>query len=613
MQRTIPCLILVLALAARAAYFSDWLYLSDSELTPANGLVNFYSGDLMVGRMHTNGELRITTMSWPEIGGPVTSVMCDVFSISPSDLPAVFPQGFRGGFDRAVFPEEAEILTIAGQAEPGHRFPGRDADSLQLTTWIQFDQASYHVSQYTQEGVQGLDTSYVLPWETRALPASPGVIWVQGVARIQGVIAGQLTVVASDTLFLTGDLVTEDVILNPCGSPQTFGTVPAGSPNRIGLISLSQVLIAATTANGLGDGANAHPWQCPSPYPPVITVCGQDRRDIVITAAILALGCGYGVEFWKSSVTPNPAPVLQPNCSGWSDTHAQRIECGQDATTPDYRGTIWLAGSIAFSMRGYSLITAYWQNPLTPVGYQLKHWRHDPNLLDSPPPYWPELIWEDEDPLEIEPSEIAQSLCGMVEDPDAFRVAWDAGLIHLTVAPSENALCPDESVRLGIWLDGLEVAHSDTVVATDTALELIPGLVLPPDGTHTLHLELAWDTQVWNRGGELCQYQIEFTDVAEDRHAGPQAFELAVFPNPFNPGTKVSFNLPARETLRLVVHDLTGRRIRVLELGSLPAGSQGVYWDGRSDGGQDAPSGVYFLGIEGGSGRLGVVKALLVR
>ncbi|MCA9784026.1 MAG: hypothetical protein KC518_10645, partial [Candidatus Cloacimonetes bacterium] len=358
------------------------------------------------------------------------------------------------------------------------------------------------------------------------------------------------------------------------------------------------------------DGATEHEWECSSPCPPVITGCGQERRDVVLTASILALGCGFGVEYWKTTTTPSPDPAPQMYCAGWRDTQAESLDCGQVDTASDLRGAIWLTGSLCTTMHGQWVTQIWW--PST-IGYEDRFLRHDPNLLLSPPPFWPELVFEDPDWLEVQLSASGHSWCGLVEDPSAFRDAWNFGVIHLIVNADPHTICDQERLRLEIWQDGQLASHLDTVVTEGRSLNLNPGMPLPEEGTHTLHLELTWDTQVWNRGGELCQWQVDFTDLALDGRARPQAFELAVFPNPFNPGTTVSFNLPARETLRLVVHDLTGRRIRVLELGSREAGPQSVYWDGHSDGGQDAPSGVYFLGIEGGSGRLGVVKALLVR
>ena len=50
---------------------------------------------------------------------------------------------------------------------------------------------------------------------------------------------------------------------------------------------------------------------------------------------------------------------------------------------------------------------------------------------------------------------------------------------------------------------------------------------------------------------------------------------------------------------RLTIHDLAGRHVRTLVADSpQPAGGHEVLWDGLDDGGQEAPSGVYFYRLE---------------
>jgi len=67
------------------------------------------------------------------------------------------------------------------------------------------------------------------------------------------------------------------------------------------------------------------------------------------------------------------------------------------------------------------------------------------------------------------------------------------------------------------------------------------------------------------------------------------------YPNPFNPETRIEFSLPQAAAVRLEVCDLSGRRVRVL-IGDrpYPAGAHSVTWDGMSDEGRIAPSGIYF-------------------
>jgi DNA-binding Lrp family transcriptional regulator len=73
----------------------------------------------------------------------------------------------------------------------------------------------------------------------------------------------------------------------------------------------------------------------------------------------------------------------------------------------------------------------------------------------------------------------------------------------------------------------------------------------------------------------------------------PSTFALrAAFPNPFNPTTTLSFDLPASSYVRLDVFDVLGRRVATLVDGELPAGSHSIVWDASNVG-----SGVYFTRI----------------
>jgi hypothetical protein len=83
-------------------------------------------------------------------------------------------------------------------------------------------------------------------------------------------------------------------------------------------------------------------------------------------------------------------------------------------------------------------------------------------------------------------------------------------------------------------------------------------------------------------------------------------------PNPFNPATRISFEIPTAGRVEIAVFDVTGRVVSVLEDGFRPAGRHDVGWDGRDGEGRSLPSGVYFARMTaGGFGE--VRKLLLVR
>jgi subtilisin family serine protease len=66
-------------------------------------------------------------------------------------------------------------------------------------------------------------------------------------------------------------------------------------------------------------------------------------------------------------------------------------------------------------------------------------------------------------------------------------------------------------------------------------------------------------------------------------------------PNPFNPTTVVSFDLPRASSVRIEAFDVLGRSVSVLAEGEFPAGSHDVSWDASG-----LPSGMYLLRLSTG-------------
>ena len=83
-------------------------------------------------------------------------------------------------------------------------------------------------------------------------------------------------------------------------------------------------------------------------------------------------------------------------------------------------------------------------------------------------------------------------------------------------------------------------------------------------------------------------------------------------PNPFNPGTEVSFDLAQAGAVRLAVYDVRGVLVRTLEDGVLGEGHHVSPWDGRDARGVPAASGVYFIRLQA-PGVSQVMKAMLAK
>ena len=73
------------------------------------------------------------------------------------------------------------------------------------------------------------------------------------------------------------------------------------------------------------------------------------------------------------------------------------------------------------------------------------------------------------------------------------------------------------------------------------------------------------------------------------------------YPNPFNPQTTISFDLPQRARASLRVYAVTGDLVRtLLNDGMARQGRNEFVWDGRDDAGRRISSGVYFYSLQVG-------------
>lgn len=80
------------------------------------------------------------------------------------------------------------------------------------------------------------------------------------------------------------------------------------------------------------------------------------------------------------------------------------------------------------------------------------------------------------------------------------------------------------------------------------------------------------------------------------------AFELAQnFPNPFNPSTRIPFELTRGARVTLAVYDVAGRHVRAVLDRQYPAGLHEAEWDGKDDAGRGVASGVYFYRMHAGN------------
>jgi hypothetical protein len=93
----------------------------------------------------------------------------------------------------------------------------------------------------------------------------------------------------------------------------------------------------------------------------------------------------------------------------------------------------------------------------------------------------------------------------------------------------------------------------------------------------------------------------------------PLAFQLHQnVPNPFSPNTRIDFDLTGSVDVNVSVYDVRGRRIATLVQGRLGSGPHSVMWDGKSESGVVAASGIYWCVLKTPAGHT-TKKMVLLR
>ena len=90
-------------------------------------------------------------------------------------------------------------------------------------------------------------------------------------------------------------------------------------------------------------------------------------------------------------------------------------------------------------------------------------------------------------------------------------------------------------------------------------------------------------------------------DMPDDEDLIPQNFHLYPnYPNPFNSGTTIEYDLPLQKYVRLSIYNILGQSVRVLVDETQEPGYYRYGWDGTNDRGERVHTGLYLLRLDTG-------------
>ena len=101
--------------------------------------------------------------------------------------------------------------------------------------------------------------------------------------------------------------------------------------------------------------------------------------------------------------------------------------------------------------------------------------------------------------------------------------------------------------------------------------------------------------------------------VGIDEDMLPDVFALHNnYPNPFNPVTNITYDIPEVAQVVLEIYNITGQKVRTLAQGQHEPGRYRIQWNATNDLGQPLSSGMYIYRIQAGS-FVSVKKLILMK
>ena len=203
--------------------------------------------------------------------------------------------------------------------------------------------------------------------------------------------------------------------------------------------------------------------------------------------------------------------------------------------------------------------------------------------------------------------------------------------------PNENfiAVAAGDCNSLGLKIDGSIIAWGENNFGQSTVPEPNEGFVSMAAGRyHCLGLKedntvVGWGTDqlgltvvpepnqdfVAVTAGYLHSMALRAYNTGTE--SDPPVIEsfgiLSVFPNPMTSITTLNCIVNDPSSMTFEVFDISGRKVRRIEIGAVSRGLNSFTWDGLSESGEQMSTGIYFLHISVEGGEHSTSKVVLIR
>jgi DNA/RNA endonuclease YhcR with UshA esterase domain len=156
---------------------------------------------------------------------------------------------------------------------------------------------------------------------------------------------------------------------------------------------------------------------------------------------------------------------------------------------------------------------------------------------------------------------------------------------------SGTCLVDDDIISANFFVnynEGYLYAFGDTL-RPGNKVDMIQGVFLYSFGTYKIEVRDASDY------GSSVGVDPDFVRI-------PLSYKLEQnFPNPFNPETRIYFEIPEAQQVKVVIYNMLGQKVRTLINEAYNPGFHVINWDGCDDGGNVVPTGLYIYRIKAGN------------
>jgi hypothetical protein len=178
-------------------------------------------------------------------------------------------------------------------------------------------------------------------------------------------------------------------------------------------------------------------------------------------------------------------------------------------------------------------------------------------------------------------------------------VSQKAVLASIRVVPDSVTMAPGDSAQFtaeGLDQFGHDFNFTPVWSATGGVIDA-SGLYIAGNQAGTFLVTAAGpNAQVQGQAVVLIDATVA---VEEGATAIPTEFRLYQnYPNPFNPETQIRYDLPKSTHVRVDIFNVLGEKVKTLVDEKKPAGAYKIIWDGQTDNGKAAASGVYIYRLQ---------------